>query len=37
LSLVLVIEKGRGAPTVYSDGSIDITDQVIREFKQTTP
>lgn len=33
-NLLLVIEKGRGAPTVYSDDTIDITADVIREFQQ---
>ncbi len=34
LSLVLVIEKGRGGPTVYSDTSIDISDRVIQELNK---
>ncbi len=35
--LLLVIEKGRGAPTVYSDDTIDITTDLIREFQQAAP
>lgn len=33
-NLLLVIEKGRGGPTVFSDDMIDITTDVIREFEQ---
>ncbi len=36
LSLVLVIEKGRGGPTVYSDASIDISDRVIQALNKGT-
>ncbi len=36
-NLLLVIEKGRGAPTIYSDDTIDITTDVIREFQQSAP
>lgn len=36
-NLLLVIEKGRGAPTVYSDDTIDITADVIRKFGQAAP
>ncbi len=36
-NLLLVIEKGRGAPTIYSDDTIDITTDVIQEFKQGAP
>lgn len=36
-NLLLVIEKGRGAPTIYSDDTIDITTDVIREFERGGP
>lgn len=36
-NLLLVVEKGRGAPTVYNDDAIDITTDVIREFEQAAP
>ena len=36
-NLLLVIEKGRGAPTVYSDDTIDITTEVIQEFERAGP
>lgn len=32
LGLQVVIEKGRGGPTVYNDSSLDITAKVIDEF-----
>ena len=35
LSLVLVVEKGQGGSTIYSHGSIDISDRVIRELNQS--
>lgn len=34
LSLIVVLEKGRGSPTVYSDASVDMTDKVIEEFNR---
>ena len=32
LSLLLVFEKGQGGSTIYTDTSLDITDEVIQEF-----
>ncbi len=37
LGLQVVIEKGRGGPTVYSDVSVDISDRVIQEFNKEFP
>ncbi len=37
LGLQVVIEKGRGGPTVYSDASVDISDRVIQEFNKEFP
>ncbi len=34
--LVLVIEKGQGGPTVYSDVSVDISREVIAEFNRNS-
>lgn len=34
LGLVVVIEKGRGGPTVYNDASLDISSMVIEEFNK---
>jgi outer membrane protein len=34
LGLVLVIERGRGAPVPYSDASLDITGKVIEEMNK---
>jgi outer membrane protein len=35
MGLTMVMEKGRGAPTVYSDSSLDISAKVIEEFNKT--
>ncbi|MGH7255743.1 MAG: OmpH family outer membrane protein [Nitrospirales bacterium] len=32
--LQLVIEKGRGSPTIYHDSALDISDAVIRELNR---
>jgi outer membrane protein len=32
MGLTLVVEKGKGSPTVYYDASLDITNRVIEEF-----
>lgn len=37
LGLLVVIEKGRGAPVPYSDASLDITAKVIDEMNKGTP
>lgn len=34
MGLAVVVEKGRGSPTVYSDASLDITTKVIEEFNK---
>lgn len=34
MGLVVVVEKGRGSPTVYYDASLDITTKVIEEFNK---
>ena len=34
LGLVVVIERGRGGPTVYNDASLDISAMVIEEFNK---
>lgn len=34
LGLTVVIEKGRGAPTVYNDSSLDISAKIIEEFNK---
>jgi outer membrane protein len=36
LGLTMVMEKGRGGPTVYSDTSLDISAKVIEEFNKDT-
>lgn len=36
LGLVVVIEKGQGSQTIYSDTSVDISDKVIQEFNRTS-
>jgi outer membrane protein len=35
LGLQLILEKGRGAPTIYTDPAMDITPKVIEEFNKT--
>jgi len=37
LGLLVVLEKGRGAPVPYSDASLDITNKVIDEMNKGTP
>lgn len=37
LGLLVVLEKGRGAPVPYSDASLDITARVIDEMNKGTP
>lgn len=34
MGLAVVVEKGRGSPTVYADASLDITTKVIEEFNK---
>jgi outer membrane protein len=36
LGLAVVMEKGRGGPTVYADTSLDISAKVIEEFNKAT-
>jgi outer membrane protein len=36
LGLAVVMEKGRGGPTVYADASLDISAKVIEEFNKAT-
>lgn len=35
--LQVVIEKGKGGPTFYSDEGLDVTNQVIEEFNREHP
>ena len=37
MGLLVVMEKGRGGPTVYNDTSLDISPQVIEEFNRMMP
>lgn len=37
LGLQVVVDKGKGGPTIYSDESLDITGQVIEEFNKAYP
>ena len=37
LSLQVIMEKGRGGPTLYSEPGLDITGQVIDEFNREFP
>jgi outer membrane protein len=37
LGLQIVVDKGKGGPTVYSDEGLDITGQVIEEFNREYP
>jgi outer membrane protein len=37
MGLLVVMEKGRGGPTVYNDSSLDISPQVIEEFNRMAP
>jgi outer membrane protein len=34
MGLALVVEKGKGSPTVYHDAALDITAKVIEEFNR---
>ena len=34
LGLVMVVEKGKGGPTVYHDATLDISTKVIEEFNK---
>ena len=34
MGLAVVVEKGKGSPTVYHDASLDITAKVIEEFNK---
>jgi outer membrane protein len=37
MGLLVVMEKGRGGPTVYNDSALDISPQVIEEFNRSLP
>jgi outer membrane protein len=37
LGLQVVLDKGKGGPTLYSDEGLDITGQVIEEFNREYP
>ena len=37
LGLQVIIDKGKGGPTLYSDEGLDITGQVIEEFNREYP
>jgi len=37
LGLQVIIDKGKGGPTIYSDEGLDITGQVIEEFNREYP
>ena len=37
LGLQVVMDKGKGGPTLYSDEGLDITGQVIEEFNRVYP
>jgi outer membrane protein len=37
LGVQVVIDKGKGGPTIYSDETLDITEQVIEEFNGEYP
>jgi outer membrane protein len=37
LGLQVVIDKGKGGPTLYSDEGLDVTGQVIDEFNREYP
>jgi outer membrane protein len=37
LGLQVVIDKGKGGPTLYSDEGLNITGQVIEEFNREYP
>jgi len=37
LGLQVVIDKGKGGPTIYNDETLDITGQVLEEFNREYP
>ncbi len=37
LGLQVVIDKGRGGPTIYSEEAVDISNQVVEEFNKEYP
>lgn len=37
LGLQVIIDKGKGGPTIYSDETLDITGQVLEEFNREYP
>ena len=37
IGLAVVIEKGKGGPTFYSEEGLDVTNQVIEEFNREHP
>ena len=37
LGLQVVMDKGKGGPTLYNDEGLDITGQVIEEFNREYP
>jgi len=37
LGLLVIIDKGKGGPTLYNDETIDITGQVLEEFNRDYP
>jgi outer membrane protein len=37
LGLQVIMEKGKGGPTLYSEAGIDVTGQVIEEFNREYP
>jgi len=37
MGLLMVMEKGKGGPTIYSDASLDITGRVIEDLNKEAP
>jgi outer membrane protein len=37
LGLHLIIDRGRGGPTIYFEDSVDLSAQVIEEFNKEYP
>ena len=37
LSLQLVLDRGRGGPTIFFDDTVDVSAQVIEEFNRQYP
>jgi outer membrane protein len=37
LGLQIVVDKSKGGPTIYHEGSLDISGQIIEEFNRTYP